>query len=105
MATIRGDSLRPEMAVRAAAMKMGLAFTANDRTLPGTPDLALRNRRIAVFVDGCFWHRCPRCFRAPRTRRRWWLKKINANVRRDRRADRALRRMGWAVWRIREHEL
>ena len=105
MAKIRGDSLRPEALVKAAARKMGLTFTANDKTLPGTPDLALRSRRIAIFVDGCFFHGCARCFRLPKTNAAFWRNKIDNNKRRDRRADRALRKLGWAVWRIKEHEL
>ncbi len=105
MATIRGDSLRPETAVKAAAIRLRLAFASNDKTLPGTPDLALHSRKIAIFVDGCFWHGCARCFRLPKTRRAFWRGKIAGNRRRDRRADRALRKLGWSVWRIKEHEL
>lgn len=73
--------------------------------LPGRPDIILRNIRLAVFLDGCFWHGCGQCRSLPRVNRASWRKKIEENQRRDRRASRALARMGWRVMRIWEHEL
>jgi len=73
--------------------------------LPGTPDFAFAGARVAVFADGCFWHGCPRHFRAPGTRRAYWLAKIRRNAARDRRVAARLRRMGWAVLRVRECEI
>lgn len=60
--------------------------------------------RIAVYVDGCFWHRCPTHGTAPSTNARWWERKLNYNVRRDERATAALNEAGWRVVRIWEHE-
>lgn len=57
-----------------------------------------------VFVDGCFWHRCPLHFRAPRSNAAWWEAKLEGNVERDRRHDGALRAAGWEVLRVWEHE-
>jgi DNA mismatch endonuclease (patch repair protein) len=58
-----------------------------------------------VFVDGCFWHACPRCFRMPATNRDYWEVKISRNVSRDRRITRGLRAKGWKVVRVWEHSL
>jgi DNA mismatch endonuclease (patch repair protein) len=69
------------------------------------PDFVFREARLAIFLDGCFWHRCPRHFREPSRNRVWWCTKIDGNVRRDRRNRTALRAIGWSVFRIWEHEL
>lgn len=74
-------------------------------TLPGSPDFIFRRQRLAVFVDGCFWHGCPQHCRMPRGNRRYWDQKIAGNKMRDRLVTRTLRRAGWRVLRIWEHEL
>ena len=71
----------------------------------GTPDFAFREKRIAVFVDGCFWHGCPKCYRRPKSNRKFWDAKIARNRGRDRQVSRELRRLGWRVVRIWEHDL
>lgn len=74
--------------------------------LPGRPDFAFPKAKLALFVDGCFWHGCPTCQRRPpRNNAAFWAEKLAANARRDRRADRHLRAKGWAVMRIWEHAL
>lgn len=71
----------------------------------GKPDFLFREKRLAVFVDGCFWHGCPRCYRRPRSRRQYWDAKVVRNRRRDRLVSAVLRREGWHVMRIWEHSL
>lgn len=73
--------------------------------LPGKPDFVFPSLRLAVFVDGCFWHGCPRCSRGVDTNGAFWREKIAGNRRRDLRVSRRLRGMGWRVLRIREHEI
>jgi DNA mismatch endonuclease, patch repair protein len=73
--------------------------------LTGNPDIIFTGIRLVVFVDGCFWHGCPRCHRLPQSNRKFWEKKFSANVTRDRSVSRKLRRHGWAVVRVREHAL
>jgi DNA mismatch endonuclease (patch repair protein) len=77
------------------------------RHLPitGRPDFAFRRQRVAVFVDGCFWHRCPKCRLRPATNRVFWEQKLGRNQQRDRTVSRTLRISGWRVIRIWEHEL
>ena len=73
--------------------------------LPGKPDFVFRAAKLAVFVDGCFWHSCPRHARTPKTRVRFWKTKLARNAQRDREVRKALRARGWRVLRIWEHEL
>ena len=71
----------------------------------GKPDFIFRQVRLAVFVDGCFWHGCPRHGTQPKGNRAFWKKKFARNIARDRLVSRALRRAGWRVLRIWEHTL
>ena len=71
----------------------------------GKPDFVFPKRRLAVFVDGCFWHGCPKHATQPANNRAFWRRKFTANKARDRLVTRALRRQGWSVLRIWEHEL
>jgi DNA mismatch endonuclease (patch repair protein) len=68
--------------------------------LPGKPDFAFPKQKVAVFVDGCFWHGCPKCYIRPKTNRKFWDKKREDNMARDKRVTRQLRRQGWKVIRI-----
>jgi len=73
--------------------------------LPGKPDFVFRKGKVAVFVDGCFWHGCPRCNLNPKTNTEYWIKKIRGNRRRDRETRVLLKSRGWIVVRIWEHAL
>lgn len=73
--------------------------------LPGKPDFVFPSRRTAVFIDGCFWHGCPRCYRLPEDNRKYWKAKVLSNRRRDLRRNRELRSLEWNVLRIWEHSL
>jgi DNA mismatch endonuclease (patch repair protein) len=71
----------------------------------GKPDFLIRRERLAIFVDGCFWHGCPRCGHIPKTNRAYWIAKIERNKRRDRSVSRTLRLMGFRVVRLWECQL
>jgi len=73
--------------------------------LPGRPDLVFRNQRLVVFLDGCFWHGCPRCYAPPKSNVRYWTQKIAGNVARDKRTSQTLTAAGWTVFRIWEHSI
>lgn len=77
----------------------------NDPSLPGKPDFVFRRRKLVIFVDGCFWHGCRVCKRPPKSNVAFWLDKMTANRKRDKRISSDLRRSGWRVLRIRECEL
>lgn len=74
-------------------------------TLPGKPDFVFRSQRLAVFVDGCFWHGCARHYRQPNSNVLYWKNKIARNIARDRKCRNELSKRGWRVLRIWEHEL
>lgn len=100
MAKIRGITA-PERRLRATLASRGIrGFKVGTRIGRITPDLIFPREKIAVFVDGCFWHGCPRCYVRPKTRVQYWKSKITINMRRDNRQRRALRRAGWRVIRI-----
>jgi DNA mismatch endonuclease (patch repair protein) len=73
--------------------------------LPGTPDFVFRRERLALFVDGCFWHACPRCYKRPTSNRVFWDEKAERNRVRDRAVVAELRSLGWRVIRVWEHQL
>jgi len=73
--------------------------------IPGRPDFAFPKEKVAVFVDGCFWHGCPRCYRAPRQNVSYWAGKVKRNRSRDNRNSKILRSIGWCVLHFWEHSL
>lgn len=96
----------PELAVRQRVHAMGLRYRV-DAPLPGLrrrADMLFSGARVAVFVDGCFWHGCPQHATTPKSNTDWWREKIAANVRRDHDTDATLRSSGWEIVRIWAHE-
>jgi DNA mismatch endonuclease (patch repair protein) len=109
MSAIRRRDTKPEKAIRSALHARGYRFRVDHRlNLDGVharPDVVFTRRRVAVFVDGCFWHGCPEHGRRDSIKNPdYWHAKIQGNVVRDDRADRALSAAGWQVVRIWEHE-
>jgi DNA mismatch endonuclease (patch repair protein) len=107
MAAVHSKDTSPEMAVRKIVHGLGYRYQLHVRTLPGCPDLVFPVRRKIIFVHGCFWHRHRNCRYAtsPKTHPEFWEAKFAANVVRDRRARRELRRMDWAVLTVWQCEL
>ena len=98
---------KPELALRRALWARGLRYRIDSAPLPGLrrrADLIFTRARVAVYVDGCFWHRCPIHATAPKANSRWWSDKLDANERRDRDTDEKLTAAGWLVMRVWEHE-
>ena len=102
MSGIKGKNSLPEMLVRKALFAMGYRFRLHRRDLPGTPDIAMPGRRIAIFVHGCFWHAHQGCkyAKTPSTRTEFWTAKLQGNIERDRRATDKLAEMGWRVLNV-----
>ena len=103
--TKRRDT-KPELALRSSLHGMGLRFSV-DRPVRGTrrrSDVVFPTERVAVYVDGCFWHGCPQHGTVPKQNRQWWLDKLAANRQRDVDTDAALRADGWTVLRFWEHD-
>lgn len=102
-----GRGTSPELALRRALRAAGArGYRLNFRAEGVRPDIAFTRQRVAVFVHGCFWHRCPTCaFPLPRSNREFWLAKFRRNRARDRVKRRQMERGGWRVVEVWEHEL
>jgi len=106
MAAIRSTGNRAtELRLAAILRAHGITGWRRRQTLPGKPDFVFRRQRLAVFVDGCFWHGCPRHLRMPRSNHPYWKRKIARNIRRDRAINHLLKKGGWQVLRVWEHAL
>lgn len=102
----RRDTL-PERAIRSELHRRGFRFRVDRAPLPGLrsrADIVFGPARVAVYIDGCFWHSCPEHGTRPKANADWWERKLNRNQERDRETDRVLREHGWEVVRIWEHE-
>jgi len=107
MSTQRSRDTRPERELRSLLHRRGLRFRVHRRPLKDLrrdADVVFTRSRVAVFVDGCFWHGCPEHASWPTANRRWWSEKIKANQVRDADTNRQLRAAGWTVIRVWEHE-
>ncbi|MDR6911351.1 DNA mismatch endonuclease (patch repair protein) [Rhodococcus fascians] len=103
----RRRDTKPEVALRRELHRRGLRYFVDRAPLKGMrrrADLVFPRRKVAVYVDGCFWHSCPIHATRPRNNARWWADKLAANVARDRDTDTRLIEEGWRVVRIWEHE-
>ncbi|HOJ97394.1 MAG TPA: very short patch repair endonuclease [Methanospirillum sp.] len=105
MSRIRGKNTRPELILRRLIYDSGVRGYRIHYNLPGKPDIVFVKKRVVIFIDGCFWHKCPDCFREPQTRRDFWLEKINKNCERDEKNNQILKEEGWNVIRIWEHNI
>ena len=104
MARIRQKGTEPELRLRVALRQHGIKYRTNTR-LPGTPDIAVSPGKVAIFVDGCFWHGCPLHGSSSKTNASFWSQKIQRNKERDNEVDKALRKLGWKSVRVWEHDV
>jgi DNA mismatch endonuclease, patch repair protein len=106
MSSVRNKNTKLEDNLVAILEAAGISgFARYGQGLPGTPDITFWGKKIAVFLDSCFWHGCPKHLRRPSSNKPYWEAKIEKNIKRDRRQRTALRRSGWSVLRIWEHDL
>jgi len=107
MSAIRGKHNRStELRLRMALIKAGVrGWRLHPEELPGQPDFYFDKAKIAIFVDGCYWHGCPKCGHIPKTRTAFWEAKIKRNQERDKMKNLELRKLGTKSLRIWEHEL
>jgi DNA mismatch endonuclease, patch repair protein len=107
MRSNRRVNTSPELRIRSALHRRGLRFRKDYLLVVGSTrvrvDIVFPRRRVAVFVDGCFWHRCPSHGAWPKSNLSYWLPKLRGNAERDRRVNAALAEGGWRVVRIWEH--
>ncbi|MEW9517873.1 very short patch repair endonuclease [Streptomyces tubercidicus] len=107
MQAIRSRDTEPERLIRRLVHAQGLRYRVAAKPLPGlrrTADMVFRPAKVAVFIDGCYWHGCPEHYVPPKTNPGYWSDKVAGNIARDRDTDRRLREAGWTVLRFWEHE-
>jgi DNA mismatch endonuclease (patch repair protein) len=107
MAKVARRDTRPELELRRILHSRGWRYRVDappDPSLRGRADILFPRARVAVYVDGCFWHSCPQHGVLPKGNREWWRAKLKATVSRDRATEEALRERGWSVVRVWEHE-
>jgi DNA mismatch endonuclease (patch repair protein) len=106
MRAVPGKNTSVERALRVALRTVGLrGYRLHNTDVPGTPDVVFGPERVAVFVDGCFWHGCPKCYREPKSRKEYWQMKVQRNRDRDANVNAACVEKGWRVVRLWEHEV
>lgn len=104
MSRIKGKNTKPELLLRKALWANRLYYRLKNR-LPGRPDMVFPGRRLAIFVDGCFWHGCPEHCQMPETKKPFWRKKLSKNMERDKKVNRLLIQEDWRILRFWEHEV
>lgn len=106
MSNIRSSGTRPEKEIR-KLMKglVDLPMKFNVASILGKPDLVILSLKLAIFVDGCFWHGCPQHGNMPKSNKTYWTSKIIGNMARDEANTVELEENGWTVWRVWEHDL
>ena len=107
MSRIRSTDTKPEMVLRSVLHRMGFRFQLHRKDLAGRPDIVLPKYQTVIFVHGCFWHQHSGCNEAvrPKTNKEYWTKKLDGNVKRDKKNRSALRRDGWKVLRFWECQI
>lgn len=103
----KAKNTKPELLVRKALWEKGhRGYRLHPKNIPGRPDIAFIGKKIAIFVNGCYWHRCPTCnYGIPKTNSKFWENKFSKNVERDKRKIKELKELGWKVVTIWECEL
>lgn len=99
MSANKAKNTKPELLLRKALWKNGIrGYRLHWKSVPGSPDIAFPKRKLAVFVNGCYWHRCPHCnLKLPKTNTEFWKKKFQRNIERDQRKTELLKKNGWKV--------
>ena len=105
MTNIRSTNTRIEKDVTKALWNLGYRFRKNAKTLPGKPDIAIQKYKIVIFLDSCFWHKCPEHFKKPKSNLEYWEPKIKRNIERDAEINQYYKDNNWHILRIWEHEI
>ena len=105
MSMIKGKNTKLEISLRKMLSSYGIKGYRINSKLLGKPDIVFSKYKIAVFADGCFWHKCPDCYKEPKNNKKFWKTKISGNVNRDKKVNKILKKEGWLVLRFWEHLL
>lgn len=105
MRCIPSKGTKPEVLMRLALVRGRLrGWRMHKIGLPGKPDFIFEKKKLAIFIDGCFWHGCRDCYRGPKSNKRYWVSKLRLNKARDKRNSKLLLSRGWRILRLWEHQ-
>ena len=105
MTHIKSTNTKIEKDITNALWNLGYRFRKNVKGLPGKPDIAIKKHKVVIFLDSCFWHKCPKHFKKPKSNLEYWEPKIKRNVERDAEINRYYQNKNWHILRIWEHEV
>jgi DNA mismatch endonuclease (patch repair protein) len=105
MAHVRSKDTKLEMSIRKNLWQANLRGYRLHFRIEGKPDLVFVKEKVAIFIDGCFWHACPICYKEPETHKEYWESKMKRNIERDLAVNKSLSGSGWSVVRVWEHEI
>lgn len=105
MSRIKSINTSLELKFRKFLFSKGLSGYRANYCLPGKPDIVFTRFKVAIFLDGCFWHKCPKCFKYPSSNKVFWKQKILDNARRDKKINKELSKLGYPVLRFWQHEI
>lgn len=105
MTHIKSTNTKIEKDITKALWNLGYRFRKNVKGLPGKPDIAIKKHKVVIFLDSCFWHKCPEHFKKPKSNLEYWEPKIKRNVERDAEINSYYQQKNWHILRIWEHEV
>jgi len=105
MSSIRGKNTKPELLIRKMLWGRGKRYRVHDRSVFGNPDISNKSKNVAIFIDGCFWHGCARCYNEPKTNTEFWRNKIFKNKKRRTLVKSRLKKDGITILQFWEHEI
>jgi len=104
MSMIRSKNTKPERIVHTILKKLKIKHIMHPK-IKGSSDIVVPKEKIAIFINGCFWHKCPKCFKPPKSNKEYWIPKIKRNVQRDKENIKILKRSGYKTIVLWEHEI
>lgn len=105
MSSIKGKNTKPEIIVRKLLWAQGIRYRIHNRKVFGTPDISIKKQKLAIFIDGCFWHGCSNCYKAPKTNSKFWKDKLEYNKHRRTIVRHELRKNDWKILEFWEHQV
>lgn len=105
MSHIKSTNTKIEKDITKALWNLGYRFRKNAKSLPGKPDIAIKKHKVVIFLDSCFWHKCPEHFKKPKSNLEYWEPKIKRNIERDAEINSYYQQKNWHILRIWEHEV
>lgn len=105
MSRIKSSNTKTEISFRKYLWSQGIRGYRLHSRITGKPDLYFPKKKLAVFIDGCFWHKCKKCFVKPKTNVKFWTEKINSNIKRDLKVNKKLKSENIKILRLWEHEV